>query len=91
MFNVADCFRRVFLVYVLLVMLLPARQVAAQANAPAVPLPVLRMPNLAVGTRCFGFLPCTQIDRFVRPVLLKRANLGRRPRQGKEERCSWIT
>ncbi|HNN98155.1 MAG TPA: hypothetical protein PKI03_38085, partial [Pseudomonadota bacterium] len=22
------------------------------------------MPNLAVGTRCFGFLPCTQIDRF---------------------------
>ncbi|MBL9004082.1 MAG: GIY-YIG nuclease family protein [Myxococcales bacterium] len=63
MFNVADCFRRVFLVYVLLVML-PARQAAAQANAPAVPLPVLRMPNLAVGTRCFGFLPCTQIDRF---------------------------
>ena len=64
MFIVADCLRRVFLVCVLLAMLLPTRQVSAQANAPVAPLPVLRMPNLAVGTRCFGFLPCTAIDRF---------------------------
>lgn len=28
------------------------------------PLPPLRVPNLAIGTRCFGFLPCTGIDPF---------------------------
>src|SRR5688572_25837386 len=27
-------------------------------------LPPLRVPNLAIGTRCFGFLPCTGIDPF---------------------------
>lgn len=27
-------------------------------------LPPLRIPNLAIGTRCFGFLPCTGIDPF---------------------------
>jgi hypothetical protein len=27
-------------------------------------LPPLRVPNLAIGTRCFGFLPCTWIDPF---------------------------
>jgi len=27
-------------------------------------LPPLRLQKLAVGTRCFGFLPCTQIDPF---------------------------
>lgn len=41
------------------------RPAAAQ---PALPqssvLPPLRMPNLAVGTRCFGYLPCTPIDPF---------------------------
>ena len=34
----------------------------AWAEAPS--LPPLRIPNLAVGTRCFGLLPCTAIDPF---------------------------
>src|SRR4051812_10719022 len=27
-------------------------------------LPPLRVPDLAIGARCFGFLPCTAIDPF---------------------------
>ncbi len=34
------------------------------AEAEAQSLPPLRIPNLAVGTRCFGLLPCTAIDPF---------------------------
>ena len=62
----ADFFRRVFLLCSLLSAVLTGRPTAAQMAPPTAPspLPVLRMPNLAVGTRCFGFLPCTQIDPF---------------------------
>src|SRR5688572_6120757 len=37
---------------------------AQPAMRPTSGLPPLRVQNLAVGTRCFGFLPCTWIDPF---------------------------
>ena len=46
------------------VALLLTRSATGQSTPQPSPLPVLRMPNLAVGTRCFGLLPCTPIDRF---------------------------
>ena len=37
---------------------------AQQAMMPSAALPPLRVQNLAVGSRCFGYLPCTDIDPF---------------------------
>lgn len=62
MIAVLSFLRRCFLLCSLIAVWFSMRPAKAQPM-PA-PLPVLRMPNLAVGTRCFGFLPCTPIDRF---------------------------
>lgn len=45
-------------------LLLLPRAASAQQVVPSASLPPLRVQNLAVGTRCFGYLPCTDIDPF---------------------------
>lgn len=47
--------------YILAAWVLLSLDRPAWADAP---LPPLRMPNQAVGSRCFGLLPCTAIDPF---------------------------